>query len=385
MAIRKRGNGWQIDYFDPTGKRVRKSFTKKKDAEAELAKRVSLIAEKRYLDVKKDYTTTLDEVLKKYEENFQDQDGFKNSKCHFIENFREYFGKDTKLANIKYIDLDTYRSHLKRKPTRHDGFRSPTTVNREITCLHHVFEKAKEWQMLERSPFEQGKSLLTKENNQRLRFLTEDEISALLRECTDYLRPIVACALNTGMRRGEILSLQWDQIRNGFIYLSKTKTNEARQIPVNDAMEVLFADIRRSQGPGAKSVFTFTRAQHALKHPENPGERKGLALVVKTVQSIRTGFLGACKRAGIENFRFHDLRHTFASQLVMKGANLKEVQELLGHKNIAMTMRYAHLSQESKRKAVNLLNGLTKRGDRTAPVTKVSQKENGLRCVSSTH
>jgi len=68
MAIRKRGDAWQIDYFDPTGKRVRKSFAKKKDAEAGLAKRVSLIAGKRYLDVKKDYTTTLDEVLKKYKE-----------------------------------------------------------------------------------------------------------------------------------------------------------------------------------------------------------------------------------------------------------------------------------------------------------------------------
>jgi len=150
-------------------------------------------------------------------------------------------------------------------------------------------------------------------------------------------------------------------------------------------MEFLFADIRRSQGPGAKSVFTFAGGQHALKHPERQGESKGLGLVVKAVQSIKTGFTGACKRVGIENFRFHDLRHTFASQLVMKGANLKEVQELLGHKNITMTMRYAHLSQESKRRVVNLLNGLTKRGDRTAPVTKVSQNEKSVRRLSSTH
>ncbi|MGA3116564.1 MAG: hypothetical protein ABSF90_19255 [Syntrophobacteraceae bacterium] len=78
MAIRKRGSGWQIDYFDPTGKRVRKSFAKKKDAQDELAKRVSLIAEKRYLDVKKDYTTTLEEILKKYEENFCDQQKYES-------------------------------------------------------------------------------------------------------------------------------------------------------------------------------------------------------------------------------------------------------------------------------------------------------------------
>ena len=72
-TIRKRGKGYQIDYFDPTGKRVRKSFKKKKDAEAELGKRVSLIAEKRYLDVKKEYTTTFKELAEKYEENFGNQ------------------------------------------------------------------------------------------------------------------------------------------------------------------------------------------------------------------------------------------------------------------------------------------------------------------------
>ncbi|MGC9965992.1 MAG: site-specific integrase [Syntrophobacteraceae bacterium] len=75
--------------------------------------------------------------------------------------------------------------------------------------------------------------------------------------------------------------------------------------------------------------------------------------------NIKTSFNAALSRAGIKDFKFHDFRHTFASQLVMRGANLKEVQELLGHKHINMTMRYAHLSKESKKKAVNLLNGFT--------------------------
>ncbi|MFZ7113516.1 MAG: tyrosine-type recombinase/integrase [Desulfatiglandales bacterium] len=74
---------------------------------------------------------------------------------------------------------------------------------------------------------------------------------------------------------------------------------------------------------------------------------------------VDKAFKAALSRAGIEDFTFHDLRHTFASHLVMRGASLKEVQELLGHKSISMTMRYAHLSQDSKKKAVNLLNGLT--------------------------
>ncbi len=105
--IRKRGNSYQIDYFDPNGKRVRKSFSKKKEAEAELGKRVSLIAENRYLDVKKDYKTTLKELINKYEENFKHQTRFKNWKRFCLENFKSHFGENTKLSNIRYVNLET--------------------------------------------------------------------------------------------------------------------------------------------------------------------------------------------------------------------------------------------------------------------------------------
>jgi hypothetical protein len=101
----KKGVSWQIDYFDPNGKRVRPSFKKKKDAEAELGKRVSLIAEKRYLDVKKDYNTTLKELLDKYTENHQHQASFKSWKEVCLENFKTYFGKDSLLANIRYVNI----------------------------------------------------------------------------------------------------------------------------------------------------------------------------------------------------------------------------------------------------------------------------------------
>ena len=83
-TVRKRGEGYQIDYFDPNGKRIRKSFKKKKDADVELGKRVSLIAEVRYLDVKKDYTTTLKEILAKYEQNYKNQSSYKTAKRFFV-------------------------------------------------------------------------------------------------------------------------------------------------------------------------------------------------------------------------------------------------------------------------------------------------------------
>lgn len=358
-TIRKRGDSYEIDYFDPTGKRIRKCFKKKKIARAELAKRVSLIAEGRYLDVKKDYKTTLKELIEKYTENFQQQTSFQNWKKYCLDNFNTYFGEDTKLANIRYVDLETYRNCLRKKPTIKGTPRTDAAVNREMSCLHHIFNKAVEWEMIERSPFDRGKSLLLKENNKRLRFLSEDEIQKLLKECPKYLRRIVECAIHTGMRKGEILSLTWSQIRNGFIYLEKTKTNEARQVPINDTLAQVFKEIRRDRQLQSEHVFTYLKNEEKRKGDKPVKICKKLKSVPVAVKDVKKSFGAALTRAGIEDFKFHDLRHTFASQMVMRGASLKEVQEILGHKTMTMTMRYAHLSQEHKKRAVNLLVGLT--------------------------
>lgn len=340
MAVRKRGNRWLIDYYEPGGRRIIKGgFKTKKAAEAEEAKRKSLIAEDRYLDVKKDYQTTLEEILLKYEENYKHQVSFQTGKWYMLDNFRSYFGKDTRLSDIRYVDLETYRNRLRNKPAKHGGFRADSSVNKEMSCLHHIFNKAVEWEMAESNPFDRGKTLLLKENNQRLRYLTEEEVPRLLAECSEYLHPIVVCAINTGMRRGEILDLKWEQIRGGWIYLQRTKTQEPRQVPVNDELVILFKHLRRRHHFRSEYVF------------QDKGRAK--------FKRVEKGFNAACKRAGIEDSRFHDLRHTFASHMIMRGASLKEIQEILGHKNLTMTMRYAHLSQEKKKQAVNLLSGLT--------------------------
>jgi len=361
----KRGVSWQIDYFDPAGKRIRQSFKKKKDAVDELAKRVSLIAERRYLDVEKDYKTTMGDLLGKYGENFADQTSYRGWKVFCIKRFKDHFGENTLLANIRYVDIETYHSALRKTLTAHGTIRKDSTVNREMSCHHHIFTKAVEWDMIERNPFDKGKSLHLKENNQRLRFLSQEEIDRLLPECHKYLRRVVECAINTGMRRGEILGLKWSDIRNGQIYLqaSVTKTKEARQVPVNDDLATLFKEIRKEQQLRSEYIFTYR------KNEEKGPETTRLTTVGKPVESMKTAFNAALRRAGIEDFRFHDLRHTFASHFIMRGGTLKELQEILGHKTIQMTMRYAHLSQEHKKKAVNLLNGLTasKEGDNQKP------------------
>ncbi len=338
--VNKKGVTWQADWRDPQGKRVMKCFPKKADAEAYMGKVLAAKKEERYydvFDVKKETQVTFNELTDRYVENFKTQRSFVGFKDYVIRDLREVFG-GRRLSDVTYLDLETYRNSRKATPTKAGRPRTDASVNRDMAIFAHTLSKAVEWGLLEISPFKKGKRLMFKENNQRLRFLTEVEIDSLLTACTPHLRPIVETALHSGMRRGELLGLKWEQIRNGFIYLTETKSGKARQIPINDRLAQVFREVRR--GNQLKSPYVFCDSQ---------GRR---------FYEVKRSFVSACRRAGLEDFRFHDLRHTFASRLVMKGASLKAVQELLGHADMKMTMRYAHLSQEHLRDSVNLLNDL---------------------------
>ncbi len=369
MAIRKiegveRENGkrrttYQVDVLY-NGKRIRKNFKKLKDARGEEGKYTALKAENRsILDLKKESQTTLKELTDLYEANFSHQSIWKGGKKRYVEKFLEVFGDETKLDKIRYVDLETYRNKLRQSITVRGRLPSDASVNREMSALHHLFDKAVEWELIGVSPFDRGKTFFLKENNKRLRFLSKEEIDRLLAECPTHLKRVVQCALLSGMRRGEILSLKWSQIRNGFIYLQETKTNESREIPINDDLIQMFKEIRREQQFKSEFVFTYVAGSDKVLH----GKRSDCDKEPKRLVQVRTAFKSAVRRAGIEDFRFHDLRHTFASHLIMNGASLKSVQELLGHKTMDMTMRYSHLSQEHKQNSINLLSGLTTASD----------------------
>ena len=169
-----------------------------------------------------------------------------------------------------------------------------------------------------------------------------------------HLKPIVECTINTGMRKGEILSLKWKQIKGGLIYLQKTKSNKARQIPVNDDLEVLFNRIKSEQNPKGDNVIGMDG-----KPVQKQNSKDVFSYNDKPVKDVKRAFNKALEDAGIQDFRFHDLRHTFESHFVMRGGSIKSLQEILGHKDIKTTMRYAHLSQEHKKKEINLVVGLT--------------------------
>jgi len=353
MAVRKRGNSWQIDYIDPTGKRVRQSFKTKKEAQAEHDKRKTLIREKRYMDIKPECTTTFDELVERYTENFQQQRSFHTSKIHFIETLKERFSSWT-LDKITYYEAERFKTDRQNTLTKKGTPRTASTINKEVNTLRHMLKKAVSWGMLERSPFEKGETLHLRENNRRLRYLSTEEIQALLKECPAHLRDIVEIDLLTGMRRGELLSLKWSQIAGGFIYLHETKTDEARQIPILKDLEAVFKRIRQYQwAKGLKSEYVFCGDQG------------------RPFKEVKRSFASACKRAGITDFRFHDLRHTFASHYVMRGGSIKGLQRILGHKDIHMTMRYSHLSKEFAREEIQIMNGLTG----TSPKSDTSRGE----------
>ena len=147
--------------------------------------------------------------------------------------------------------------------------------------------------------------------------------------------------LHSEMRRGEILNLKWEQVdvKHGFILLEITKNGERREIPIDNTLTMMF----NSMPWGLESVYVFT------------DPRTG-----EPYKSVQTSFETALKRAEIRDFRFHDLRHTFASHLVMAGVDLTSIRELLGHKSLAMTIRYAHLAPGHKRRAINMLDKVLK-------------------------
>ena len=171
----------------------------------------------------------------------------------------------------------------------------------------------------------------------RLRYLSgEAEAERLLQACDASLRPIVLTALHTGMRKGELLGLTWDLVdmTHGFIRLKQTKNGKARARPFNETLWNLFSWLR-------------TRQDVSWVFHDAAGNRRN---------DIRHPFDAACEGAGLTDFHFHDLRHTFASWLMMGGVPLATVSNLLGHTSPTMTLRYAHLSPKHLTSAVRVLD-----------------------------
>lgn len=282
-----------------------------------------------------------------------------------LKRLRACFGADfgdARLEDLNSWGLERWRAK------RLKGGASRATVNRDITDLKVLLNKAVQWGLFAANPLSDLKPLKT-DRKSKVRFLSEDEESRLrqgladrdaeiragrasanawraergyqplpdLDACVyaDHLHPMVLLSMNTGMRRGEVFNLCWADVDLPAARLtvcgSKAKSGQTRHLPLNEeAVAVLRA--WRAQSQSNDLVF-----------PSSNG---------KPFNTIKKAWAALLSRCGIENFRWHDLRHHFASRLVMVGVALNTVRELLGHSSYEMTLRYSHLAPETKAAAV---------------------------------
>ena len=244
-----------------------------------------------------------------------------------------FFGEYS-LTDITPWIVEKYRSkRAENKPAK-------ATVNRELGILKALFNKAILWGKAKENPVRKVK--FYRENNTIVRFLTENEARSLLNACNNFLKPIVLMALNTGMRQGEIFRLQWEDVdlKHGVITIRDGKDGKDAHVPINENLKAVLSELPR-----------FDDNLHVF-----PGMKPGAPL-----NNVHHSWKTALEKAGIENFRFHDLRHTFASWLVMEGVDIYTVKDLLRHKSIEMTIRYAHLAPEHKKAAMERLGGLVEK------------------------
>ncbi|KAF0125441.1 MAG: integrase family protein [Elusimicrobia bacterium] len=223
----------------------------------------------------------------------------------------EKFG-DIPAGNIPAVDLQIYYNEIRARS-------SISTANRYLTLIKAVYNNGLHKEIYH-GPNPAAKVSKGKEPPNRTRYLTHGEIRVLLGSCDARIFPLLACAIYTGMRRGEMLALTWANIdlAGGLIYILQSKSGKPREIPIAPNLRDILAGIG-PQGPAAK-VFDMP------------------------IITLRRLFDKALRATGIMGFHFHDLRHTFASHFIMKTGNLPALQKILGHASPIMTQRYAHLS-----------------------------------------
>lgn len=275
----------------------------------------------------------------------------------------------SKLPEITASAVDKWRTHRKTAGT------ADATINRDVATLRSALSKAVEWGMVAQHPLEKVRPLKL-DSNKVVRYLSAIEEARLravlderqdgirqqrasanawrvqrqlkqltdLKEATfpDHLKPMVLLSINTGMRQGELFHLKWSDVdlerANLTLAGESAKSGKTRHVPLNtEALASLKAWHKQT---GARTLIFPSRANRPF-------------------DNVKRAWAGVLKNARIEKFRWHDLRHHFASRLVMAGVDLNTVRELLGHSDIKMTLRYAHLAPEHKAAAVEKLLGTT--------------------------
>jgi integrase len=342
MKISKNKNGlWRIDFRCKGRRIIRVVGPSKREAEAEIVRLKGEILRDPYGFGKKAPEVLFEDHAKEFLELYSKQNKRSWTRDETsLDHLKEFF-KGKYLSEITADQIEKYKAKRRADPARPEAEEkpgkdpkliSPSTINRELTCLKTCLNRAIDWEKLDRNPAARVKKF--REPNAKERILTIDEMRRLLAEASERIRPALIIALNTGMRRNEILGLRWKDVDfvKGFIHIADSKSGRSRDIPMN--------------GPVFETLHAMDRQQEfVFENPETKAQ----------VLDVKTAFKGACRRAEINAVRFHDLRHTAASRMVEAGIDLVTVSKILGHSSIQMTMRYAHPTPENMRLAVRKL------------------------------
>lgn len=243
----------------------------------------------------------------------------------------DYFGKDKKVSEIKPIDIEKFKTYMTEVKKR-----SNATFNRYYSALSKMFNILIENDLILKNPCKKVKKL--KEDNQKTRYLSKKEEKALFKELADHLKPIVICALQTGLRRSNILNMRWENIDLKLMFIEvlkqENKGHKKIQIPISPKLYQVFMDLVPKE-----NGYVFINPETSEPYTD-----------------IHKGFDKAVERAGIKDFTFHDLRHTVGTRLMMKGMDVRTIQEMMAHSQISTTQRYMHVTPENKKKAIKILN-----------------------------
>ena len=337
MGLVKRNNIWWMS-FTYEGRQVRRSTetSDKKLAEAILSKIRVQIVEGKYFEKPKEDPYTFSQLMDRYLKEHASRRAHYRRYVNMVTNVKAFFGN----PNLSQI---TPKTIVAFKAKRYADGVMPATINRELAMLKKAFNLAcREWEWAKDNPV--CRVSMEREQNSRDRWLTEQEEARLLMAAPAWIREVVTFAVNTGMRRGEILALTWAGVdfTRRTVTVFKSKNGERRTIPVNQTvLDLLSHKFEQRRGSrGIETAVVFCSEAATLLDGSN----------------LRRGFTAALKAAQIEDLHFHDLRHTFATRLVQAGVDLYKVQRLLGHKSPSMTQRYAHHYPESLRDGVEILD-----------------------------
>ncbi len=242
----------------------------------------------------------------------------------------KYFG-DMAADKIKPSMIENFQDRMLKTKHSFGETYKPATINRLVALMKRVFNLSIRDDMVQKNPC--WKVSMLREDNKRDRILSPEEFSRLYDELPGYLKPIVKIGYYTGMRRGEILKLTWKKvnIQEGFIDLQSedTKNSEPRRIYFKDAFDGELWEIFRSAAKVRSLHHNFVFTYRG-----------------KPIKDFREGFNRALGRAKIENFHFHDLRHTFNTNMRKAGAHQSVIMKLTGHKTPSMFDRYNTVDQE---------------------------------------